>query len=135
SMVVTASILKAAESHVVDSIGARLPDIYHDAVRGMQVNSQTGSCCRAVTDRNAVVIADVTIDPQWSRFSAFIAPLGFRSAWSTPVVGSDGKILATFANYGKTPQQPTASDTVFVDGITRTVALAIERSRAEATLR
>lgn len=134
-LVGSVALLDETETQFVASIGAGLPQSYHQAVKGMMVSSQTGSCCRAVRDRRTVSIADVTIDPQWSQFAAFISPIGFRAAWSTPIVGSAGKILGTFANYARTPQQPTALDLAFVNGITRTVALVIERKRADDALR
>jgi PAS domain S-box-containing protein len=134
-LVGSVALLDESALQFTESIGSGLPDSYHRAVAGMLVSSQTGSCCRAVIERQAVAAADLTADPKWSRFAAFIGPLGFRSAWSAPIFGSDGKILGSFANYGREPQQPTSSDLAFVGAITQTVALAIERKRAEATLR
>ena len=133
-LVGSVALLDESESQFTESIGTGLSDAYHQAVVGMPVSSQTGSCCRAVSVRQAVAAADVTADPQWSQFAAFIGPLGFRSAWSAPIFGSDGKILGTFANYGREPQLPTASDVAFVSAITQTVALVIERKRADTTL-
>jgi PAS domain S-box-containing protein len=101
----------------------------------MAVASDTGSCCRSVLSGGPVIIRDVAADEQWSRFAAFIGPLGYRSAWSSLVRGSDGRALGTFCVYGRTPHEPKASDQQFVAGITRTVALVIERDRAEKAQR
>lgn len=129
------ALLNADQTHFTSSVGPRLPESYHHAVQRMAVASDTGSCCRSVLSGGPVIIPDVTADEQWSRFAAFIGPLGYRSAWSSLVRGSDGKVLGTFCVYGSAPQEPKASDRQFVAGITRTVALVIERDRAEKAQR
>ena len=129
------ALLNADQTHFVSSVGPRLPASYHQAVEGMAVASDTGSCCRSVLSGGPVIIRDVAADEQWSRFADFIGPLGYRSAWSSLVKGADGQALGAFCVYGPAPHEPKASDQQFIAGITRTVALLIERDRAEKAQR
>lgn len=129
------ALLNETQTHFDQSIGPKLPVSYHSAVEGMPVSSDTGSCCRAVLTRLPVIIRDVASDPQWSRFAEFIGPLGYRAAWSALITGSDGKVLGTFAVYSQHPEEPSGVDQQFVQGITRTVGLVIERARSEELLR
>jgi PAS domain S-box-containing protein len=135
-LVASLALLNENQTHFSDSIAPKLPASYHQAVKGMAVASDTGSCCRAVLTGRPVIVPDVAADPQWSRFAAFLVPLGYRAAWSTLVKGSDGRVLGTFAiYYTQHPQEPKPSDQQFVEGITQTAALVIERARAEGLLR
>lgn len=135
NLVGSLALLDTSETQFIASFGNDLPESYHDAVTGMYVSSQIGSCCRAVAERQSVVIEDVRRESQWSRFAAFVTPLGFCSAWSIPIVASDGKILGTFANYGRTPRRPAPEDLIFINEINRTVAVVIERVGVEEALR
>jgi PAS domain S-box-containing protein len=129
------ALLNEDQTHFTRSVGPRLPVSYHQAVEGMAVASDTGSCCRSVLSGGSVIIRDVAGEAQWSRFAALIGPLGYRSAWSSLVRGADGEALGTFCVYGRAPQEPKVSDQQFVAGIARTVALVIERDRAEKAKR
>jgi signal transduction histidine kinase/ActR/RegA family two-component response regulator len=129
------ALLDDGQTQFVDSIGSRLPEAYHQAIRGMAVASDTGSCCRAILSNSATIIRDVIEDPRWATFASLIAPLGYRAAWSTLIRSSDGRILGTFANYSREPQQPSQSERQFVEGISETAALVIERSRTDQALR
>ena len=129
-----------AAVHMLDQTGTRfglavapsLPDSYRRATEGMDVKSRTGPCCVAVLTRKPVIVTDVDADPQWRAFAEFAAPLGIRAGWSTPIVSSQGEIVGTFANYYEQPRDPSVQDIAVVDVLTRTVALAIERARAQS---
>ncbi|HEV3259061.1 MAG TPA: PAS domain S-box protein, partial [Gemmataceae bacterium] len=60
---------------------------------------------------------------------------GLRACWSSPILSSHTEVLGTFAMYYREPRQPTPRDLRTVDIVTRTVAIAIEQSRAEHALR
>ena len=78
-----------------------------------------------------VVVTDLFADPKWAKFADFIRPFGLRAGWSSPIFGSDGVVLGTFANYYRQPCDPTPQDLEWVEMIKRTVVIAIERKRAE----
>src|SRR5439155_18128432 len=55
--------------------------------------------------------------------------------WSSPILSSTAEVLGTFAMYYRHPRHPAPRDLRTVDIVTRTVAIAIEQSRAEQALR
>lgn len=148
---ILSSLLEAVERHCGDQmlcsilpldetrtrfergIGPSLPDAFNHAVAGMEVASPlAGTSCYAVTSRAPSIATDVFADPKWERFAEFIGPLGMRAAWSTPIFGSDGKVLGTYANYYRNPCDPAPQEMEVVDIVTQTAATAIERKAAEA---
>jgi GAF domain-containing protein len=52
-----------------------------------------------------------------------------RACWSTPIHGSDGKVLGTFANDYRFVRDPSPVDRELTATITRTAAMAIEHGR------
>src|SRR5579883_302933 len=128
-------LLNEAGTHFERGIGPRLPDAFNKAVEGIAVASAIGVCCHAVARREAVSVPDFSAEPQWSRFVEFVAPYDLRAGWSTPIFGSGGKVLGTFANYYRQPCDPAPRELAWVDVVTRTAAIAIERAQADAALR
>ena len=118
-----------------DTAAPSLDRSYRQATNGVLVSSMTGPCCVAATTRQTVIVPDVTADPKWVNFRVFAEPLGIRSAWSTPILSNEGKVLGTFAHYYFEARDPSPRDERIVDLLTRAAAVAIERSRAEAALR
>jgi PAS domain S-box-containing protein len=128
-------LLNEAGTHFSRGIGPSLPTAFNAAVEGIAVDSLIGGCCHAVSRRMPVIVPDFSAEPQWAEFAQFVAPYGLRAGWSTPIFGSSGKVLGTFANYYREPCDPTPRDREWVEIITRTAAIAIERAQAEAALR
>jgi GAF domain-containing protein len=54
---------------------------------------------------------------------------GLRACWSTPIISSDDTVLGTFAIYHQEPATPTDEEIRFVEIVTRTAAIAVERDR------
>src|ERR1700730_14457765 len=118
-----------------DTAAPSLHKSYREATDGILVSSMTGPCCYAAATRQTIVVPDVAADPKWVKFQEFAEPLGIRSAWSTPILSNDGKVLGTFAHYYFEARDPSPRDARMVELLTRAAAVAIERSLAEAALR
>ena len=112
-------------------IGRSLPEPFNEAVEGIAVDSLFGICCHAVRNRHTVVVPDLLADPKWALFAEFVRPFGLRAGWSSPILGSNGAVLGTFANYYRQPRDPTPQDLEWVEMVKRSVAIAIERERFE----
>lgn len=125
-------LLDETGTRFVRSIGPSLPGPYNEAVAGVEVASLIGTCCHAVKDRAPSMAPDVFADPKWKRFAELIGPYGLRATWSTPIFGSDGRVLGTFANFYRTPCDPRPQEMELVEIVTQTAANAIERKTAEA---
>ena len=132
-----ASVLLLDEDgvHLRHGAAPSLPEPYVKAIDGLAIGPSVGSCGSAAFLREPVFVSDIANDPRWAPFADFAVSHDLRACWSTPIFSSSAQVLGTFAMYYRHPRQPTPHDLRVVDIVARTVAIAIERSRAEQALR
>ena len=115
--------------HLRHGAGPSLPDAYNAAIDGIEIGPEVGSCGTAAFHDKTVVVYDIANDRLWANFRDLALQHGLRACWSTPIHGSDGKVLGTFANYYPVVRDPSPVDRKLTEMITRSAAAAIERSR------
>ncbi|MGE0453270.1 MAG: PAS domain S-box protein [Vicinamibacteria bacterium] len=121
--------------HVRHGAAPRLPPAFTQAIDGSPIGERAGSCGTAAFRREAVIVEDIGTDPLWNDYRALAAAHGLRACWSTPIFDSQRNVLGTFALYFRQPARPTERHLRLIDVTTHTAAIAITRSREEASLR
>lgn len=109
-----------------------LPETYSAAIDGVAIGPEVGSCGTAAFHDKTVVVYDIANDPLWAAFRDLALTHGLRACWSTPIHGSDGRVIGTFANYYSVVRDPSPLDRELTEIITRTAARAIEQAHAPA---
>lgn len=117
------------------SAAPSLPEAFVRAVDGRLIGPAEGSCGTAAYTRKAVIAEDVGTDPRWAYYRDFALPHGLRACWSTPVFDEEGRVLATFALYYREARRPDRAHQRLIELATHTVAISMQRQRAEAALR
>jgi two-component system cell cycle sensor histidine kinase/response regulator CckA len=112
-----------------------LPDAYRRALDGSPVGPDAGVCGVAAHTRQPVVVADISVDPQWTHYRDLALRNGLRACWVTPVLARNGTVLGVMAVYYRQAGQPPARDQHLIGVVDHLAALAIERRRAEEALR
>ena len=132
----SASILLLDEDgNLRNGASPSLPDDYIEAINGLKPCLNLGTCCSAAATGQVVVTPDIETDPNWAALKHLPLGLGFRAAWSQPLIASDGNVLGTFGTYFRERRGPTLLERQAVEILARTAALAIERTRAAEALR
>jgi GAF domain-containing protein len=129
-MIASILILDDEGWHLLHGAGPSLPDAYNQAIHGIEIGPEVGSCGTAAFHDKTVSVFDIANNPLWANFKDLALQYGLRACWSTPIHGADGKVLGTFANYYRFVRDPSPLDRELTDMITRTAATAIERQRA-----
>ena len=130
---VVASIVAVdAEGRIRTLAAPSLPATYSQALNGMPVGPQAGSCGTAIWRKEAVLTPDIATDPLWSPYPSLVRLLGFAACWSSPIQASDGRVLGTFAFYFREQRGPDALHRRLVDVSLHLCALALEREEARA---
>lgn len=108
-----------------------LPGQYCDAINGLEIGPNAGSCGTAAYTGHAVYVTDVATDPLWKDYRHLALPHGLRGCWSTPIRDPEGTVIGTFAVYHPTPRSPTPDEVKAIRLITDHVSQAIVWSRSE----
>ncbi|WP_192177389.1 diguanylate cyclase domain-containing protein, partial [Mesorhizobium amorphae] len=104
---------------------------YTSAIDGIAIGPNVGSCGTAVYRREPVIVSDIMQDPLWDDYRELVAPHGYRSCWSTPILSHQGAVLGVFAMYSMTVREPGEAETLLINFTTRIAGIAIERKLAE----
>jgi PAS domain S-box-containing protein len=134
-MLASVLLLDADGIHLRHGAAPSLPESYTRAVDGVAIGEGVGSCGTAAYRREPVYVSDIANDPLWGPYTDLALSHGLHACWSTPILSSQREVLGTFAMYYRSSRHPTPRDLRAVDIVTRTVAIAIETSRAEQALR
>ena len=110
--------------------GPSLPQHYHDAIDGLVIGPQAGSCGTAAFLRDAVTVTDIENDPLWLDYKALALPLGVKACWSSPII-SAGRVVGTFAFYYRESRGPTDFEHEIVSKCLQLCQIAFERDRAQ----
>ena len=131
-----ASVLMLDESGRRLRCGAStgLPEFYNQAIDGLEIGPQVGSCGAAAYSGQRVVVEDIETHPNWIPFRSLARQAGLRACWSEPILSSAGKVVGTFAVYSLQPATPKGDDLYQLEEASRLAGLVIERKRTEQAL-
>jgi PAS domain S-box-containing protein len=121
--------------HVRHGAAPSLPATYVRAVDGAPIGPRNGSCGTAMYLRKQVVVKDVLIDPLWADYRQLAEICGLRACWSTPILSPNGEVLGSFAMYRQETRGPRPEELRLTQIATHIAGIAIERQRAQETLR
>src|SRR5450432_2645448 len=121
--------------HVRHGAAPNLPEAYVKAVDGAAIGPRNGSCGTAMYRRRPVVVTDVLTDPLWADYRKLAEICGLRACWSTPILSPHGDVLGSFAMYRQEKRGPHPEELRLTQIATHIAGIAIERQRAQETLR
>lgn len=120
--------------HLRHGAAPSLPAAYSQAIDGVSIGPNVGSCGTAAYLRKPVVVSDISTDPLWADFKDLAGRHGLRACWSSPILSPRRSVLGTFALYYRHSCTPEPDDEAMITILTRTAALAIEHHQAELEL-
>ena len=128
------SILLVDAGQLCHGSAPSLGQDFIQAIGAMPIAEGAGPCGTAAFRKQSVIVADVGQDPLANHCRALLLAHGLHACWSTPVLASDGEVLATFAIYRQTPGEPQTRDLELIATATQLASLALARARAEAAV-
>ena len=124
------SILTVDAEGVLHPLAApSLPLSYSSAIDGVVAGPGAGSCGTAAFRKAPVIVTDIDADPLWADYRSLTQPLGLRACWSSPIEARDGRVVATFAFYFRTPRAPNDIERRIVETCLHLCAIAIEHEQ------
>ena len=124
-------LLLDSETHRLTHASApSLPEDYVNAVDGIEIGPNVGSCGTAAYRREPVFVSDIEKDPLWENFKELALEHGLKACWSVPIISSDHEVLGTFALYYRLPGTPDSFQIELIHQFGHLAALAIEKIRS-----
>ena len=122
-------LLDRESSTLHPGAGPSLPPHWLEAIDGVVIGPNIGSCGSAAWSGELVISEDLSTDPKWTPVREFAATCHLSHCWSMPIKGADGLVLGTFALYGPEPRAPEPEHTALMQDGARLAGIAIERRR------
>lgn len=127
---VVATLVRVDTENRLRPVGSpSMPKRYCDAIDGIEVGDAVGTCGSAAFRGEPVVSLDIRHDPAWPDAVLRELPPSLGSCWSSPIDGSDGSVIGTFAFYFATGVAPDAVHHEIVDACLPLCRIAIERQQ------
>lgn len=124
-------LLLDAEGRLRNAAGPSLPTAYNTLVDGIKIGPNVGSCGTAAYCKATVMVEDIATDPLWADYRVAL-DYGLRACTSTPILGTQGQVLATLAMYQPQPSSLTPHDRKLIEVATYLARIAIERHQIQA---
>jgi PAS domain S-box-containing protein len=112
-----------------------LPKQFLDAIEGVKIGPNVGSCGTAAFTRQKVIVTDIANDPRWADYKEVAARFGLKACWSTPLFDRSGAVTATFANYFTEVRKPTELEENTINRAGRILQVILENFQREESLR
>ena len=113
----------------------RFPQAFIAAIDGVKIGPNVGSCGTAAYRKEQIIVTDIATDPLWANYRELALGNGLRAGWSTPILSSDGSVLALFGIYWRESRSPGPQHQQIIKQITHLASVAIERKQSAESLR
>lgn len=116
--------------------GPTISRTYSDALDGIPIGPDVGSCGTAAHFRRPIAVTDIFADPLWIPYRPLADILakehGVKACWSSPILRSDGRVLGAFGFYYKDNRGPTPEERMIVAECLDLCSLVLEREEVKA---
>ncbi|WP_438465408.1 bifunctional diguanylate cyclase/phosphodiesterase [Marinomonas sp. PE14-40] len=121
------SMLILEGSKLIHGGAPSLPKEYCEAINGIEIGPNIGSCGTATFTGKQVLVEDIKVDPKWEKIKHLALPHGLRSCWSEPVISPSGKVLGAFGMYYQQPGLPDAEELDDLKSAVRLISIIMDR--------
>jgi len=128
-------LLDEQGEHLLNYLAPSLPAFYNEAIHGIQIGPNVGSCGTAALIGERVVVEDIATHPYWEDYKELAAEAGLGACWSQPILSASKEVIGTFALYHRTPKTPDDIDLDLMEFLATLAGIAIDRHRAEEALK
>ncbi|MBK0033757.1 oxygen-sensing cyclic-di-GMP phosphodiesterase, partial [Erwinia sp. S43] len=111
-----------------------LSEVYLQAIEGLVIGADVGSCGSAATSGEPSICVDIEHSPLWKDYVDLALQHGLRACWSFPIKLRNGEVAGTFAFYSTQPRVPSPYHQRIVESCSHLAMLAIEQEKNRGLL-
>ncbi|TGL88601.1 PAS domain S-box protein [Leptospira congkakensis] len=122
------SVVLIENSKIKMGAAPSLPKVYNDAIEGVRIGPEVGSCGTAAYTGKRVIVEDIGTSPLWKNYKDIALSVGLYSCWSEPIRTHSNEVIGTFAIYHKEISSPNEFDIFIITETADLASIAIEKS-------
>ena len=127
-------LLDKTGKHLYTGAAPSLPEFYNQAIDGVRIGSNVGSCGAAAYTGRPVIASDISTHPYWKDFTGLALSAGLKACWSIPIKSRQGTVLGTFALYHREVADPSAAQLELLHANSQLASIAIEADQMDQQL-
>jgi len=135
SMLCSILLLDDSGERLLNGAAPSLPDFYSQAINGIEIGPEVGSCGTAAFTNQRVIVEDIQTHPYWAPFKELASQAGLRACWSEPIRSQEGKVLGTLAIYHRVVYKPTKANLILLEQAANLASIAIDKTRSNLELK
>lgn len=112
-----------------------LPEFYNEAIEGVEIGENIGSCGAAAYLNKAIIVEDINTHPNWQPFLELTKKANLHACWSVPFCDSHSNVMGTFAIYHHEPKAPSEVEREIVNVAALITSVAMKKRELEEKLR
>ncbi|MCK5001569.1 MAG: response regulator [Gammaproteobacteria bacterium] len=120
--------------HLRHGSAPNLPALYNDAIDGIEIGPEVGTCCAAAYKGEPLIASDVSVHPNWVNYRELCRKADIAACWSLPILASNGSVLGTCDMYYRESKEPDERSIDLVTEQANFAAIAIEQKRSMKAL-
>jgi len=122
-------LLDDTKEHLITGSAPNLPKFYTDAVDGVKIGENVGSCGSAAFKKQRVIVEDIDKHENWQDYLELTNKAELKSCWSEPIISSNNEVLGTFAIYSNQAKTPDQFELKLIESYANLAAKAIEKDK------
>jgi len=120
------SIHRVKNGRLVSGVSPSLPVDYMNAIIGVPIGENGGSCGAAAASGQQVIVSDIATDERWTKYRSLALSYQLMACWSNPVIDADGEVMATLAMYYQELKTPSGEELQVMEKATALLRIIME---------
>lgn len=120
-------ILNENKKKLLNGATPNLPSFYKDAIHGIEIGEDIGSCGSAVYKKERVIVENIDTHENWKAYLKLTNKANLHACWSEPILSSRDEILGSFAIYNDKPKSPSEFELKLISSYAHLASIAIEK--------
>ncbi|TGM57406.1 PAS domain S-box protein [Leptospira biflexa] len=128
------TIVLIEDSKIKIGAAPSLPKDYNDAIEGVTIGPEVGSCGTAAYTGKRVIVEDINKSHLWKNYKEIALKVGLLACWSEPIRSHGDTVVGTFAIYHHQIAIPSEFDIFIISETADLVSIAIDKSTTSSKL-
>jgi len=129
------SIHRISNGRLTDGLAPSLPTAYMQAIAGIVIGEDVGSCGAAATLKRQIIVSDIATDYRWKKYAALAKTYDLAACWANPVINGHGDVIAVLGMYYNTPKSPGREELNAMEKVTALLRIILENRQQTEVIR